>query len=62
MSWVSSLCSTGDVELISMGSGLAFRNTSRCDQAFGGMGTDAFLGEQCIFGMSWASLWLEVSL
>lgn len=42
MPWVSSLCTNSDAELISTGSGLAFRNTSWCDQALGVWGLMLF--------------------
>lgn len=61
MSWVSSLCTPSDTELISMGSGLAFRNTSWWDQALGVWGLMHFWGN-VFLGVSWAALWLEESL
>lgn len=44
MSWVSSLCTTSDAELISMASGLSFRNRPWCDQALGVWGLILFWG------------------
>lgn len=48
MSWVNSLCTTSDAELLSMASGLSFRNRSWRDQALGVWGLMIFLG-----GISW---------
>lgn len=60
MSWVNSLCTTSDAELLSMASGLSFRNRSWRDQALGVWGLMIFWG--AFLGMSWAALWLEESL